>query len=595
VLVSHQNGQAIALQRLNEHHSDPGGGLLNRNELVESKLHPPWARPGIVPRTALVDRLLASHAAPVVCVVAPPGYGKTTLLAQWAKRKGTRVGWVSVDRRDNDPAVLLTYLAVALDRIEPIDPSLFHALAAPGAVAATVMARFAAAVSAMTQPVTLVLDHVELLHNPQCLDAVAELMARLPSGSQLALASRTRPLLPVAWLRTQGRVVEVGVGELAMDQREASLLLQGAGVRLGDADVTTLVQRTEGWPVALYMAALALQAGAPHDDGFAGFAGDDRLVADYLRSELLARLSQREVVFLTRTAVLDRMCGPLCDAVLDTKGSTRVLESLAGANLLLLPLDRRRQWYRYHHLFGELLRAELQRREPELVPRLHVRAAAWCEANGLPQTAIDHAQAAGDTDRVARLVATLTQPAYAAGRVHTARRWLAWFEDQGLIERYPQVAVQGAWVQALVGGQRRPSAGPTRPNAACSRPRCRTAARWQVSWHCCARCCAATACSECGPTRRPPWPGWVPATRGGRRRCCWRESPTFWTARSTGPTRSWPTRSRSPPTPVRRPPPRQPWPNAPSWRCSVATGPRRRRWRSEHLKSCGRGTWTTTQ
>lgn len=451
MLVSHQNGQAIALQRLNEHHSDPGGGLLNRNELVESKLHPPWARPGIVPRTALVDRLLASHAAPVVCVVAPPGYGKTTLLAQWAKRKGTRVGWVSVDRRDNDPAVLLTYLAVALDRIEPIDPSLFHALAAPGAVAATVMARFAAAVSAMTQPVTLVLDHVELLHNPQCLDAVAELMARLPSGSQLALASRTRPLLPVAWLRTQGRVVEVGVGELAMDQREASSLLQGAGVRLGDADVTTLVQRTEGWPVALYMAALALQAGAPHDDGFAGFAGDDRLVADYLRSELLARLSQREVVFLTRTAVLDRMCGPLCDAVLDTKGSTRVLESLAGANLLLLPLDRRRQWYRYHHLFGELLRAELQRREPELVSRLHVRAAAWCEANGLPETAIDHAQAAGDTDRVARLVATLTQPAYAAGRVHTARRWLAWFEDQGLIERYPQVAVQGAWVQALVG------------------------------------------------------------------------------------------------------------------------------------------------
>jgi LuxR family transcriptional regulator, maltose regulon positive regulatory protein len=446
--VSHQNGQAMALQRLKEHHVDLGGGLLDRNELVESKLHPPSARPGIVPRTALVDRLLEPHAAPVVCVVAPPGYGKTTLLAQWAKRKGTRVGWVSVDRRDNDPAVLLTYLAVALDRIEPIDHGLFHALAAPGAVVATVMARFAATVSAITQPVTLVLDHVELLHNPQCLGAVAELAAWLPSGSQLALASRARPPLPVALLRTQVRVVEVGVQELAMDQREARALLQGAGVQLGDAEVTTLVQQTEGWPVGLYLAALALQAGAPHDDGF---AGDDRLVADYLWSEVLSRLPAPTVSFLTRTAVLERMCGPLCDAVLDARGSTRALESLEGANLLLVPLDRRRKWYRYHHLFAELLRAELQRREPELVPQLHVRAAAWCEANGLPETAIDHAQAAGDTDRVARLVATLTQPAYAAGRVDTARRWLAWFEDQGLIERYPQVAVQGAWVQALVG------------------------------------------------------------------------------------------------------------------------------------------------
>jgi len=145
------------------------------------------------------------------------------------------------------------------------------------------------------------------------------------------------------------------------------------------------------------------------------------------------------------------MCGPLCDAVLGAEGSAGVLESLAGSNLLLVPLDRRREWYRYHHLFRDLLRAELERREPELVGQLHVRAAGWCEANGQPETALDHAQAAGDTDRVARLVATLTQPAYAAGRVGTACRWLAWFEDQGLLGRYPQVAVQGAWVQALVG------------------------------------------------------------------------------------------------------------------------------------------------
>jgi LuxR family maltose regulon positive regulatory protein len=421
-------------------------------EPMESKLHPPLARPGIVARAMLVEQLLVSRAAPFVCVIAPAGYGKTTLLTQWAERTGRRVAWVSVDRHDNDPVVLLTYLAVALDRVEPIHPGVFQALTAPGvSVPATVVPQFTSAVSAMTEPVTLVLDHVELLDNRECLDAVAELAVRLPGGSQLVLASRRPPPLPVALLRAQGQVAEVGADELAMDQPEAQALLEGAGVQLAPAEVAELVGRTEGWPVGLYLAALALKAGRRQAATGVAFTGDDRFMADYLHSEFLAHLPPELVVFLTRTAVLERLSGPLCDAVLATSGSDRILSSLEDSNLLLVPLDRHRQWYRYHQLFRELLQAELERREPERVPELHGRAAAWYEGQGLPEVAIDHAQAAGDADRVARLVASQVQPTYAAGRVDTARRWLAWFEDQGLVEHYPPVAVLGAWVQALVG------------------------------------------------------------------------------------------------------------------------------------------------
>jgi LuxR family transcriptional regulator, maltose regulon positive regulatory protein len=290
--------------------------------LVESKLRSPSARPGIVSRTALVERLLTSSAAPVICVVAPPGYGKSTLLAQWSGRLGTRVGWVSVDRRDNDPVVLLTYIAAALDRVEPIDPGLFQALTSPAvSVVGTVVPRFVSAVSAMDGPVALVLDHVELLENPVCLDAVAELALGLPEGSRLALASRRTPRLPVALLRAQGQLMEVGVEELAMDALEASALLEAAGVALSDAEMAEIVGQTEGWPVGLYLAALALKAGGRWGDAGYSFGGDDRFVADDLDSELLGQLPAEQVVFLTRTAVLERMCGPLCDAVLGTSGS----------------------------------------------------------------------------------------------------------------------------------------------------------------------------------------------------------------------------------------------------------------------------------
>jgi LuxR family maltose regulon positive regulatory protein len=406
----------------------------------------------MVPRAALLDRLDASSSVSVVAVVAPPGYGKTTLLVQWAERDPRPFAWLSIDDHDNDPAVLLTYLAVALDRVEPIDPGVFDALASPGAlIAETILPRLGTALAAKTLPVVVVLDDVHLLHNRACQDALAALVDHLPEGSQLAIVGRGEPWLPVARLRAEGRVAELGQGDLAMDRHEADSLLRGAEVQLRQADVAELVQRTEGWPVVLYLAALSMRAGGSQDGAGVAFVGDDRFLVDYLQSVLLSRLSPEEVRFLTRTAVLDRMSGPLCDGVLGTTGSAETLESLERSNLLVIPLGRRREWYRYHHLFQELLRAGLERREPELVSELTRRAAEWCEHNGLPEAAVEYAMQAGDADRVARLVVGVAFPVYYSGRMATLQRWFDWFQDNRLIERYPAVAVLGAWEQAFVG------------------------------------------------------------------------------------------------------------------------------------------------
>ncbi len=218
---------------------------------VEAK--PAAARPGIVARSALVDRLSAAEAPAVLSVVAPAGYGKSTLLAQWAERHRPRVGWVSVDEHDNDPAVLLTYLAAALDRIEPLGPAVFRGLGSPTA-AVTVPTLLASAIEAMDQPVALVIDHLEQITGQQSLDAVAVLALRLPAESRIAIGSRDRLPLPTARLRAQGGIAEVGADNLAMDRSEAPSLLSGAGVTLADGDVDELLRRTKGWPVGLYLA-----------------------------------------------------------------------------------------------------------------------------------------------------------------------------------------------------------------------------------------------------------------------------------------------------------------------------------------------------
>ena len=433
-------------------------------ELLESKLLPPQGPGGAVSREALIDAMEGASEVPVVFVSAGPGWGKTTLLAEWAARSSRSFAWVSVDEKDNDPIVLLTYVATALDRVSPIDASVFEALASPGvSVEGTIVPRLGAALAAVDEPLVLVLDDLHLLHDRACLDAVGTLARHVRGGSQLALSARGAPALELGALRARGLELELGPDDLRMDAEQAARLLRAAGVELPEGEVAELAAHTEGWSAGLYLAALSIRARAPEGRPAPGFSGSDRLVSDYMQSELLAGLSADELRFLTRTSVLERLSGPLCDAVLEESGSASALESLARSNLFLVPLDADGEWYRYHHLFQELLRAALSRAEPGLVPGLLARAADWCEKYGDPERAIGYAQHAGDVDRVARLVAQCGPPAYQSGRVTTAERWFEWLEARDGLERNPLAAVLGSLLGTLWG---RPEEAERRAQAA---------------------------------------------------------------------------------------------------------------------------------
>jgi LuxR family transcriptional regulator, maltose regulon positive regulatory protein len=424
-------------------------------DLIASKLRPPAVGSGMIWRSGLVDRLAGAGSCPIVSVVAPPGYGKTTVLAQWAERGGRAFAWVSVDERDNDPRVLLGWVARALDGVAPVGGRVFEALASPGcSVRGSVVPRLGAALWSMTVPVVLVVDDVHVLVDRECRDALSVLADHVPAGSRLVLAGRGEPPVRVARLRAQGRIVEVGPGDLMLGRAQAGALLAAAGVVLGEEEVAVLHRRTEGWPAGLSLAASGLrQAGPAGTAGAAAvsFGGADRRVSAYLEAEFLARVSRRDRVFLTRTAVLERMSGPLCEAVLDEPGSAATLAGLARSGLLLVPLDRRGQWYRYHHLFRDLLLAELDRREPALVPVLRRRAATWCLHNDQPEQALEYSIAAGDVDTVAHLVQSLWLPTDRQGRFATLHRWFRWLDERGGIAGRPMVAVQASLVAAERG------------------------------------------------------------------------------------------------------------------------------------------------
>jgi LuxR family maltose regulon positive regulatory protein len=421
-------------------------------DLVESKLRRPVNRPGTIRRSSLIERLARDDARPIVSIVAPAGYGKTTLLSQWAERDGQAFAWVSVDDGDNDAKVLLTYVAEALNAVEPVGQRVFDALTSPtSSVPGSVVPRLGAAFASMTLPVVLALDDVHLLDNSECRAALSVLADHVPGGSRLVLAGRSEPPVRAARLRAEGKLLEIGSGDLSLTAEEATALLRAADVALGEDEVAELHRRTEGWPAGLYLSALCLREGGSLGDAAISSSGDHRFVSEYMESEFLARISQRQRVFLTRTAVLERMCGPLCEEVTGQPGSSTTLAGLARSNLLLVPLDQRGQWYRYHHLFRDMLMAQLERQTPGLIPVLRRRAATWCLRNDLPEAALEYFMAAGDVSESARLVEKLWLLADRQGRIATVQRWFGWLEDRGGIEEHPMLAVLAAAVAAAAG------------------------------------------------------------------------------------------------------------------------------------------------
>jgi LuxR family transcriptional regulator, maltose regulon positive regulatory protein len=404
-----------------------------------------------VPRERLVRRLVDDRASPVALIVAPAGYGKTTVLCEWAACDGRPFAWVTLDAEDNDPRTLLSAIALAVDDVEPIGWEVFEALDSGRPDASTVaLGRLTRSLSRSERPLVLVLDDVHVVQSRESRRVLTAIRQAAGAGLQVAVASRSDINLPVARLRALGKAVELRAEDLAMTRSEASALLRLAGVELGQEQVLALTRTTEGWPTGLYLAALTLgeQAGRGPDIG--AFSGDDRFVSDYVQEEFLSGLPTAQLDFLIRTSVLDRLSAPLGDAVLDRHDSAEMLARLERSNVLIVPLDRRDGTYRYHPLFATVLRAELHRREPGHGAVLHRRASNWWARHGDPARAIDHSIHGGDAVRAGELVWDSALQHAARGEQRVTWGWLKRFPDHELVET-PLLALAGAGT-ALIGG-----------------------------------------------------------------------------------------------------------------------------------------------
>ncbi|HEX6551485.1 MAG TPA: LuxR C-terminal-related transcriptional regulator, partial [Ktedonobacteraceae bacterium] len=377
-------------------------------------------------------------------VSAPAGFGKTTVLAQWLAQSGLPVAWLSLEAEDNDPTRFLSYLIAALQtvdaRLGTTALALLRTRHPPSAEA--VLSMLVSEVSSRGTPkFVLVLDDYHLITAETIHRGMTFLLEHLPPQMRLVLATRADPPLPLARLRAQGQLTEVRTADLRFNTAEASAFLQTlTGLELSSEAIATLYHHTEGWIVGLQLAGLSLQG---RDDvaGFlTAFSGNHRYVLDYLSEEVLWRQPAEVQSFLLSTCILERLSGPLCDAVRGQEGSQALLEALERANLFVVALDDERGWYRYHHLFADVLRSQLQHIEPTLPPQLHQRASAWYEQHDLPVEAVQHALAVPDAELAARLIEAGSAAAFSQGQTFTLLGWINALPEE-LVQTRPFLCV----------------------------------------------------------------------------------------------------------------------------------------------------------
>ncbi len=426
-----------------------------RDVLIETKLHAPRLRTEWVERAELIQSL-AGTAVKLVLVDAPAGFGKTTLVAQWraSASEDRPFAWISLDDGDDDPARLWWHIVHALQLACPEfgADELFRALAAQlPDIAGTVLPILVNELAALSAPVVVVLDDYHLVKDSSCQDQLAFLLLHLPPSAEIVLITRTGPSLPLARLRAAGEMLEFRARELRFAPAEAASLVRSvAAVQLSEPDLADLVNRTEGWPAGVYLAALSLR-GHPAPSAFLRqFTGDNRFIVDFLAEEVLSRQPDEVRQFLARTAILDRFCAPLCDAVAGPANAARIIPMLERENLFVVPLDENRQWFRYHHLFAHVLRSELARTEPGIVLTLHQRASAWHRQSGSADEAIGHALAGGDVAGTIDLIAQHWYTYVDSGQVATVRGWMRSLGDSA-IAASPLAAHCAMWAAALAG------------------------------------------------------------------------------------------------------------------------------------------------
>jgi LuxR family maltose regulon positive regulatory protein len=419
--------------------------------LIATKLIPPIVRDPVVMRSRLMERLRSGSGRRLSLVACPAGFGKTTLLAAWHEIEAARkpVAWLTLEDGDNDPAVLWSYVIEAVRRVCPAigRPACLQAIGA-SPIVDVVLPRLVNELQEQDS-VTLIMDDFHRISDRATRDSVAWLVDHAPPSLQLVLSTRMEPALPLATLRAHGQLLELRAGDLGFTPEEADAFLNGRlGLDLRPEAVDSLVQRMEGWPAGLYLTALSLRQTGDRHAFVSRLAASSRHVVDFLETEVLAAHDPPMQALMLRSSILDRLSGPLCDAVLEQQHSAAMLDALSRSNLFLIPLDSDGRWYRFHQLFADLLRAEVERREPGLAPALHRRAYAWHRDHGTTGEAIGHAIEAGAHADAAELIAASWLSYTNSCRYDTVLEWIRRFPAE-LLAGDARLLLVEAWVLSL--------------------------------------------------------------------------------------------------------------------------------------------------